>query len=233
MANFKGMVVTKQGLALMTKLLVNDMPTVITHIAIGGGSPPEGENPEDIAALVLEHTKSSVLSKQMIGRNIIQLEARFKSTDFPAAVRLHEIGVFALDPDEGEILYAYDYATEGDYIPPDGGGTFVVRTFRVMIQVANSASVNFDVDGTVTIQNFYESGTPYTLSKAIEKFTSDAGQQEFTLSEVNASGVLSVFVEGAAYFDWTAEGQTVTLDDKIPEGREVVFVETVLAEGDD
>lgn len=228
MANFAGMIVTQKGLALIAKLLVSGQPTEFTEIAIGDGIPSESEDIEKRTQLVHEHTSASILTREIKSSTTVQLETRFKASDFPEAVILNEIGVFAKDPDDGKILYAYDHVTrwddgtpKGDNIPAEGGGTFVFRTFRVLIQVAKAANVSFVVDGSAT----------YALHKAQERHTSALDQREFTLETVNAAGVLSVFVEGAAYFDWATDGQIVTFADAMPEGREIVFVETYITGG--
>lgn len=224
MANFRGMQLTALGRGLMAKLMVSELPTVLTRVALGSGILPEGQQLEDLKALISEHTSLPITTKTIIGSEVVQLETKFKSASFPSAVKLHEIGVFATDPDTGEeLLYAVDNAADGDTIPAYGGGTFVIRTFRILLQVAAAANVSFQIDSDVGI---------YSLGKRQETRISTAGQTTFTLATVNSKGALDIFVEGAWTNEWTSpDGKNqVVLGFAIPAGREVVFSETVLRE---
>lgn len=226
MANFQGMQLTRQGSALMTKLLRHEggnLQTVLTRVALGSGILPEGQRLQGLTALISEHTSLPITTKTIVGTEVIQLETRFNSTQFPVAVRLHEIGVFANDPDLGEILYAVDNATDGDTIPAAGGGTFVNRVFRILIQVADAANVSFTVDGDLT---------SYRLDRTEEVIISAEGQREFSLTAVNSKGAILVFVEGAVDTGWTTpNGQNkIALSYALPAGKQVVFSEVVLRE---
>lgn len=101
MANWQGMQLTKQGRALMAKLMAHangNLPTVLTRIALGGGVLPTGQNLENMTGLLNEHTSLPVSGYSIIGNEVVRVETSFKSGDFPQAVKLHEIGVFATTP---------------------------------------------------------------------------------------------------------------------------------------
>lgn len=228
MADFVGMQITKLGRELMAKLLVSSLPTTITRIALGSGILPAGSQLEDMTALINQHTVTTVTSKQIIGNEVVEIEARFTSTDFPVAVMLHEIGVFAKDPESGvEILYAIDNAQNGDLIPALGGGTAIIRTFKILLTVANATNVTFVVD-------------PSTKSYSVKYVkeitpTLTANQTEFNVgSGIDVGGALMAYVNGLARFDWTVNNsgnnnKVIFGTSNSPKtGDVVVFVEAVI-----
>lgn len=222
MADWRGMKLTSKGLGVMAKLLTTDLPTVLTRVALGDGILQEGQELEDLDSLISEHTSLPISTKYVIGGEVVQIETSFKSTSFPEAVKLHEIGVFATDPETGEeLLYAVDNAAEGDTIPMNGGGSFIIRTFRIRLQVANADNVTFAISDDITA---------YKLERVKEVRTSVENQKNFTLSAVDSKGALDIFINGALTVDWAAreDANGVVLDDPLPAGAQVIFCETVL-----
>ena len=59
---------------------------------------------------------------------------------------MRELGVFANDPDDGEILYAVTSDSAPDYLPPEGGSTAVSQEFAVYISASNASDVKVSID---------------------------------------------------------------------------------------
>ena len=60
--------------------------------------------------------------------------------------RLWEIGLFAQDPEEGEILYGVTFAAEADFIPPGGGITTMEKWVDIItiVDMANDITANIN-----------------------------------------------------------------------------------------
>lgn len=82
--------------------------------------------------------------------------------DITVGFTLREVGLFAQDPDEGEILYWYGNAADtADYLPPGTGNDLVEKNFDVLVFVGTAANV------TATINNSLVYVTQQDLAEAI------------------------------------------------------------------
>lgn len=64
-----------------------------------------------------------------------------------AAFYLREIGLFATDPDLGEILYCYGNAgASAEYIPEGGGSTILERQLNIVATIGNATSLTALID---------------------------------------------------------------------------------------
>lgn len=58
-----------------------------------------------------------------------------------------EIGLYAMDPDDGEVLYFYLNAGDtADYIPPTGTGDVINKNFDILVYVGQAQNVTLTVD---------------------------------------------------------------------------------------
>ncbi len=74
-----------------------------------------------------------------------QVNALFQNTSLTSSTYTCEIGLFAQDPQAGEILYAYANAgANGDTIPPYADGPFS-RQFQINIAVGSATSVTANI----------------------------------------------------------------------------------------
>jgi len=150
MANYGQMVLTNLGLVLYTKAQ-SGTPIVFTKMGVGSGQVPSGQNPQDLTALIQSDFDVVISNIQV---DTVNLMAYIKGTtdnqDISAELYICELGLFATDPDVGEILYGYANAgTSGDYIPPISTGLFT-RQFQVNAAIGNATSVT-----AVIPQNVY------------------------------------------------------------------------------
>lgn len=116
MAAFPKLVLTSAGIALQTKVQ-GGATLELTNIQMGSGQ-LNGQPIGPLTALISSNTTVPIQSGQAIGQNTYQVEGFFTNADLSAGFWWREIGIFANDPDNGEILYAYANAGDaGDYIP--------------------------------------------------------------------------------------------------------------------
>ncbi|WP_237174613.1 tail fiber protein [Paenibacillus xylanexedens] len=101
--------------------------------------------------------------------------------DITTGFYFREIGIFANDPDEGEILYWYANAgATADYIPPGGGSDILEKTFDLLVFVGNAPNVSAIIDESLTyatveaLDDALEAAKAYTDSKFSQIIIQDA-----------------------------------------------------------
>ena len=135
---------TAKGLMLESKLKTGK-PLKITRAVIGSGILSEGESVATLTALKSEipsHQTGTTSSTATV--DIVNIRIRIKNgdTDF----YLHEIGIMAEDPDEGEILYMYTRCDDNAQgFPKFTGANNVYRTIDFLNIITESSSVKVDV----------------------------------------------------------------------------------------
>ena len=116
MAKYNPTVTTDKGEVLIAKLMAEDMGELeFTRIALSD----KDYAGVDLAKLTsLEQIKQETLvsEKTRIDENNINVHGIIYNTDLLEGYNLKTIGLYASDPDEGEILYSVTTAIKADYI---------------------------------------------------------------------------------------------------------------------
>ena len=145
---------TAKGLMLESKLKTGK-PLKITRAVIGSGILCEGESVATLTALKSEipshqtGTTSStatvdIVNVDVISAGTVSIRIRIKNGDMD--FYLHEIGIMAEDPDEGEILYMYTRCDDNAQgFPKFTGANNVYRTIDFLNIITESSSVKVDV----------------------------------------------------------------------------------------
>ena len=100
-------VLTDSGLRLIGKLLAQRGALKITRAVVGDGQLPEGSEPEARTGLVSPLMGAQISECLSSGNGEATIAVQLNSPDVETGFFVREIGVYALDPDLGEILYAY------------------------------------------------------------------------------------------------------------------------------
>ncbi|WP_415714376.1 hypothetical protein [Maridesulfovibrio sp.] len=128
MANFEGTVPTKQGLVLIGKVGTG-VPLNFTRVAVGSGvwSPEQVAKPAAMTGLIKEEMTLAISPESIKAKEqpegdepvgCYSMRVILTNSGLASGFALREIGIYATDPDLGEILYAVDYAGDlYDYIP--------------------------------------------------------------------------------------------------------------------
>lgn len=136
---------THQGQSLIDKLQLGGQTLEFSRVALGDGLlPGQGTTLEMVVltALVHERVSLGIQSIEIITTGRTRVNVWMTNAGLANGITVHEIGLFANDPDLGEILYAYMYAHEHtDYIPPEGGQTAVAQSFGIDTVTGNVAEV--------------------------------------------------------------------------------------------
>ncbi|MDI6865812.1 phage tail protein [Thermodesulfovibrio yellowstonii] len=150
MANFSGTIITNKGLNLLAKA-IGGAELVFTRVALGDGVWPQPNSPEQMEELVSEKKSIQIQGIEIVGNGTARIRAVLLNTEIQTGFFARELGVFAQDPDLGEILYAVSYAGEQcDYIPP-GGNIVVESILDIFVVVSTAERITAWINDTVVI----------------------------------------------------------------------------------
>lgn len=148
MAAFPKMTLTNAGQALQTKVLAGATLT-FTRIALGDGQ-LNGQPIAPLTALISQKATVEVDSVRVVNTSTAQVAGFFSNADISTGFWWRETGVFAQDPDVGEILYGYTNAGDaGDYIPTVEDNR-IEKYIYCSIAVANAGTVNITIPSSDT-----------------------------------------------------------------------------------
>jgi len=150
MADFRGTVLTAKGRNLLAKAQAGAQ-MMFTKIRLGDGFWSSDTDPNLLDDLVSPKMDLPIESIQITGDGTVRLRFVLTNTGLSQGFFMQEIGIYAQDPDLGEILYAVAYAGErGDFIPPDG----IVKVENVVdiyTVIANAQNVTAVISDTVVL----------------------------------------------------------------------------------
>lgn len=139
-----GFCITKAGLSLIAKLTSGSQLRV-SKVMIGGGKVPESTNPRDLTDLVspiANATSTDPVTKNTTTSFIIEYRNDMNG-GLKENIYINEFGVFAIDPEDGEILLYY--GTLGLYPEPvvayEPGDPIVTRRYPVSIGLSEDVEV--------------------------------------------------------------------------------------------
>jgi hypothetical protein len=156
MADYTGMFLTKKGRMLQLKA-ESGVRLNFTKVAIGDGQHDQSQNIEDIEAL-LNPIKDLGITGIQVNSGECKIHSAITNEGLTQGFYVREIGLYAYDPDEGEILYAIALANESDFLPAEGGTTVVNNEFVINVVVANATEITAEISnvGYVTREEFNE-----------------------------------------------------------------------------
>jgi hypothetical protein len=145
MAEFKQLIITDRGQALMAKMLAGTGNVLFTKISVSDTTYTDGQLP---GLTSLSGVKQTTLISRVIRTNdvAVQVEGAVTNTDLSTGYYMRAIGLYAIDPDLGEILYAVTIASQAGYMPPYNGITTSGAFFKLVTTVSNASSVSLNVD---------------------------------------------------------------------------------------
>ena len=145
MAEFKRVVITRKGQALMAKLMSGSGTTHFTAIKVSDSS----FNEDQLEGLTsIGNVKQTVsISKVDRTNNVAaEVEGAISNTNLTVGYYMRTLVLYAQDPDEGEILYAVTIASQAGYMPPFNGKTTSGAFFRITTTIGNADNLNVQVN---------------------------------------------------------------------------------------
>lgn len=153
MANFKTTIITKKGHALMAKLSANVATMKFTKVCSSDFDYSNLNNSELEQVITFKNLKQTVLPDliTVVNTTTVKVSATITNTNLSEGYYLRTIGLFALDPDDGEILYSITPTTEADYMAADNGITKSGISLDLLTTISNSENVSLEVDPNAMI----------------------------------------------------------------------------------
>lgn len=180
MATWNDAVVTYKGLALQAKLIQGTTLT-ITKVVIGAGYVSPVLLIQQTAVSQPQKTLSAVSAVSYPEEGKCALQINVTNDDVTTAYTAKQIGFYATDPDDGEILYCIaqvDSSSGGTYIPSktEMPGYSAEWTFYMQYGNADDVTVTVDPSNTVsvaTMEAYVEQQTADLLNKSGGTMTGD------------------------------------------------------------
>jgi len=152
MANWKSVILTDKGKTLQAKVEAGKTKLELTKIKLGDGELNNSQTLEGLSELI---NPMQVIGITTITAedSICKLTGIVTNFDLSIGYYLRELGVFAMDPDAGEILYAITTDDTPDYLQTKGDAAVVSQEFNISILSSNTSQVTAKIDaaGLLTV----------------------------------------------------------------------------------
>lgn len=149
MGAFKKAVVTNKGQALLAKAIAGTTKLEFTKIAVSenvlAGEPVDRT---DIGTIKQAKPATSILKDD---NNNVRVSVGFNNSELTVGYFVRNVGLFATDPDEGEILYSVsiaDETTQIDYMPPFTGVGVSSLVLDLVVELSSNPNVEVVVEDT-------------------------------------------------------------------------------------
>ena len=143
MAEWSNATMTDIGADLQAK--VNAGKTKLTFTKIKVGSGVNATNPLALTDVISSKWETTNFVVKQEGK-IVSVDTFITNKGIKEAFRMSEIGLFANDPDKGEILYAYLTDPEPDRMPAEGGAVVVSQELTIGMMFSNTGNVSLTVN---------------------------------------------------------------------------------------
>lgn len=201
MGAFRSAVITKKGQALLAKVVAGSTKLVFTKIAVSDTTLSGDIASKTGIGTIRQQTAVASVVRQ--NDSNVKVSASFSNSALTAGYYVRTIGLYATDPQEGEICYSISCADESeataDWMPPFNGIGVSSLLVDLVTAVSNASNVTVEVDpaagATVAqivdlqeqiddVRSFvgYEEDNVYGVEVdfASKKFTRIAGSSNFT-----------------------------------------------------
>ena len=143
MAEWSNATMTDVGAALQAKVNAGKTKLTFTKIKVGSGI--NATNPLALTDVISSKWETTNFVVKLEGK-IVSVDTVITNTGIHEAFRMSEIGLFAQDPDKGEILYAYLTDPEPDRMPAESGSVVVSQELTIGMVFSNTGNVSLTVN---------------------------------------------------------------------------------------
>lgn len=176
MAEWSNATMTDVGAALQAK--VNAGKTKLTFTKIKVGSGVNATNPLALTDVISSKWETTNFVVKLEGK-IVSVDTVITNTGIHEAFRMAEIGLFAQDPDKGEILYAYLTDPEPDRMPAESGSVVVSQELTIGMVFSNTGNVSLTVNIGALI-------TREQLTEAVKQHNTDISSHPPITDQIKA-----------------------------------------------
>ena len=146
MAEFSKLVITNKGQALLAKMIAGSGNIEFTKVSASSTAYTDAQL-EGLTSLSNAKQTSLISKVTRTNEVAIKVEAAFTNTELTAGYYMKALGLYAVDPDAGEILYAVTRETSGNcYMPAYNGITVSGAYVQLVTTVGNAENVSLEVD---------------------------------------------------------------------------------------
>lgn len=147
---------TTAGKALLAKAQAGKATIKITKAQTGSGGYTSGEAVDTRTALKAPQQTFPISDMQISNDSTLVLKIaisnKTEDTELKNGYEIKEFGIFAQDPDKGEILYSIATASTSDYMPAYNNVIPSVINMSYYLEVANAANVTINSAGAIALQ---------------------------------------------------------------------------------
>lgn len=178
---FDGIQITNRGRNLLAKAEAGLTKITYTKFSAGDGK-LAGQMPITLKALINEKISFPVSRLKIQNENVVVPGFEFSNQGIASGFFFREVGLWATDPDLGEILYAYANAGEGaEYIDAQNTSAVLKKLFNFELTVSNTAQVTVVVDDTIIY------ATPQDVADVLKKSKEYTDEQILNVKVPDAS----------------------------------------------
>ena len=192
-----GTFVVSKGFRLLTKLAASQGSLQFTRAAVGTGKPPEGYSPESMIGLNAYKIDAEI-ADYGVQDDMAYITVQVSSDIVTEGFLVTEVGVFAEDPDEGEILYGYmDISTDPTYIYANGStnrSKFAEFTLYVLVGSVSNVIAAVTPGSIITRDTFTAANLKAIDTHGILGGEAGAGTTGQGLIDAIANKLLTEFV---------------------------------------
>lgn len=145
MSEFRQLIITNKGQSLMAKLIAGKANVTFTKVAASSTTYSDSQIP-GLTGLSNIKQQVAVSKVTRINNVAVQVDAAMENSALTSGYYMNSLGLYANDPDEGEILYAVAGANVGAYMPPYNGITVSGAYLKLVTTVSNASNVSMTVD---------------------------------------------------------------------------------------
>lgn len=176
MSKWNAWVLTKKGQSLHAKVDAGKTKLILTKMALGDGVPTDLENCTELSNKIIDMDITSIKTEN---ETMCTVEAALNTTAIKEPLSVSEWGLYAEDPDYGEILLGLATDSEPDTIEPNGGVVAYEQTMSMTLVTSSASQVEIKIDSSAFV-------TKSALDDAITDIEDknaadiDAAKQELT-----------------------------------------------------
>lgn len=142
MSGFDVNAITDAGSLLIAKVMASKGSITFTRIVMGDGYMPGSQLPEHMTAVVSPKATMEITKCEVTGNGAAVVGGRYDNSEQSQDFEWRELGLYARDPDLGEILYSYgNTGKSAETIPAGGGATAIEKLIDVVTYVGNDVQV--------------------------------------------------------------------------------------------
>ena len=160
-------VLTDKGTALQSKM-INGQTLHITKVMTGGAKVPLVDLRQQTS--VTDGGKEITLQPVRMEGNQMIVPVLLENTGLEEGYTLCQVGIYAQDPDEGEILYCLAQASEAKHIPSAAEGPGFSITWDFCFKISNMVPFEVDLNskGLVSIEQYQvHTGEIHSLNETV------------------------------------------------------------------